>query len=429
MLLIWVTCNYYFLLFYFSFFKFFLISHTHSILSRLYLSSIDKIHSSYSQPSKSKKKKKNKNENKENKENKEENDKDYTKTSVLNKFYENNLKDSNEINSIHKFSKMDNYILLMDHRNVIHREPQQGTDKFIILITDHGKKKIKVEEYINHIKNINTDLYLLPSEDILSNSSKSRCQKNVNRSLKLFNDGLNYHSKLKIKESGLISVIQGGIDIEQRNKCCNEMIKSLSTNNFIKENKLNYGYCIGGVGFGESPKLRHEILMNTIKLLNDDKLNKNKLRIINGLDTLNDVISAIGNGCDIIISSYPTKLTLNGDAMIHPISPPNDIDTDIDIDIDINKEKCIDKINIRDIKFATDSSPILDGCKCYCCTNHSRAYIRHLFNVHEMNGQILLQMHNCYRFLHFVENIKYYLKNNKFSQFCQWWIKYQSNLL
>merc|ERR1711933_434443 len=97
------------------------------------------------------------------------------------------------------------------------------------------------------------------------------------------------------------------------------------------------------------------------------------------------------------ISSYPTQLTLDGQAMIHAISPE---------ECKEEKKTFVDCIHVADIHFAVDPSPILVGCECYCCKHYSKAYIRHLFNVHEMNAQILLQMHNLHRFLNFVENVK-----------------------
>lgn len=43
---------------------------------------------------------------------------------------------------------------------------------------------------------------------------------------------------------------------------------------------------------------------------------------------------------------------------------------------------------------ATALAPLTEGCKCYTCTTHHRAYIQHLLNAKEMLGWILLQMHN-----------------------------------
>ena len=45
--------------------------------------------------------------------------------------------------------------------------------------------------------------------------------------------------------------------------------------------------------------------------------------------------------------------------------------------------------------FRKDTSPIVEGCCCYTCQNHTKAYINHLLNVHEMLAQTLIEM---YRF-------------------------------
>lgn len=50
------------------------------------------------------------------------------------------------------------------------------------------------------------------------------------------------------------------------------------------------------------------------------------------------------------------------------------------------------KICLRSVSFRLDESPLVDGCKCYTCRKHSRAYIHHLLNTHEMLAQTLLDM-------------------------------------
>lgn len=91
--------------------------------------------------------------------------------------------------------------------------------------------------------------------------------------------------------------------------------------------------------------------------------------------------------------------------MTHPISPEEERalfdemkDEDDDLGIDENarmenaKEVYVDRINVADIGFTLDAKPLVPGCDCYTCREHSRAYIHHLWNVHEMNAEILLQM-------------------------------------
>ena len=47
---------------------------------------------------------------------------------------------------------------------------------------------------------------------------------------------------------------------------------------------------------------------------------------------------------------------------------------------------------------ATDLSSLVEGCQCYTCINHHRAYVQHLLAAKEMLGWVLLQIHN-YRIL------------------------------
>lgn len=43
---------------------------------------------------------------------------------------------------------------------------------------------------------------------------------------------------------------------------------------------------------------------------------------------------------------------------------------------------------------ATSVTPLSEGCKCYACTKHHRAYVQHLLAAKEMLGWVLIQIHN-----------------------------------
>src|SRR5271170_2025351 len=43
--------------------------------------------------------------------------------------------------------------------------------------------------------------------------------------------------------------------------------------------------------------------------------------------------------------------------------------------------------------------PLVDGCLCYTCQKHYRAYIHHLLKCHEMTAWVLLQMYLLSSFL------------------------------
>ena len=63
-------------------------------------------------------------------------------------------------------------------------------------------------------------------------------------------------------------------------------------------------------------------------------------------------------------------------------------------------------IDMWSTTFATDTSPLCEGCRCYACTNHHRAYLQHLLSANEMLGWVLLQIHNHYVMDEFFSDIR-----------------------
>lgn len=51
-------------------------------------------------------------------------------------------------------------------------------------------------------------------------------------------------------------------------------------------------------------------------------------------------------------------------------------------------------IDLRDNALNADVAPIMQGCDCYACKHHHRAYLHHLFAAKEMLAWVLLQIHN-----------------------------------
>ena len=55
--------------------------------------------------------------------------------------------------------------------------------------------------------------------------------------------------------------------------------------------------------------------------------------------------------------------------------------------------------------------PLVEGCTCYTCTKHHRAYLHHLLSAREMLGWTLLQIHNCQVLTEFFAGIRASLSN------------------
>ena len=52
------------------------------------------------------------------------------------------------------------------------------------------------------------------------------------------------------------------------------------------------------------------------------------------------------------------------------------------------------KLNLRNRRFRDDLRPLDPECKCLCCTNFSRSYLRHLIVSKEILASTLLTIHN-----------------------------------
>lgn len=73
-------------------------------------------------------------------------------------------------------------------------------------------------------------------------------------------------------------------------------------------------------------------------------------------------------------------------------------------------------IDLRSPGLATDTSPLMEGCQCYTCQKHHRAYINHLLSAKEMLSWTLLQLHNYHTMDLFFSEIRASIQRNTFEQ-------------
>ncbi len=126
------------------------------------------------------------------------------------------------------------------------------------------------------------------------------------------------------------------------------------------------GYAIGGLSVGEAPADTLEALAATVAELPPDRP-----RYLMGVGDPWTVVAAIGLGVDMCDCVLPTRLGRHGTALTHA-----------------------GRLAVKAGRFAEDAGPIDPGCKCGVCRRHSRAYLRHLFNVGEPSAGRLVSLHN-----------------------------------
>ena len=75
------------------------------------------------------------------------------------------------------------------------------------------------------------------------------------------------------------------------------------------------------------------------------------------------------------------------------------------------------RINLPRAEFASDLSPLQDGCDCYTCANYSKAYIRHLIKADEILAGTLMSIHNLRFTVRLVDMIRQSIIDGDFREF------------
>lgn len=149
------------------------------------------------------------------------------------------------------------------------------------------------------------------------------------------------------------------------------------------------GYAIGGLSVGETKDI-----MTYFEEFTAPLLPKDKPRYLMGVGTPEDLLDGIKNGIDMFDCVLPTRNARHGSFFT-----PNG------------------KRNIKNKEFYDDNKPLVEGCNCYACRNHSRAYIRHLWRCGESTAATLLSIHNIQFLIEFSQKCREAILENRFGDF------------
>jgi len=149
------------------------------------------------------------------------------------------------------------------------------------------------------------------------------------------------------------------------------------------------GYAIGGVSVGEPTEVKNKITELVAPILPF-----NRPRYLMGVGTPIDLLNGIKAGVDMFDCVLPTRNARHGAFFTYEGN----------------------KI-IKNKEFESDFTPLDSQCKCYACTHHTRAYIRHLFRVQEATAAVLLSIHNIHFFINFTNQIRESILEGTFEEF------------
>jgi queuine tRNA-ribosyltransferase len=150
-------------------------------------------------------------------------------------------------------------------------------------------------------------------------------------------------------------------------------------------------YAIGGLSVGESVDTMYDIVARTTPCLPADRP-----RYLMGTGTPEDLVESVARGIDLFDCVLPTRNARNGQLFTSE-----------------------GRINIKNVRYAEDDRPPDPACSCYTCRTCSRAYLRHLFAVGEINAATLNTLHNLHFYLDTLRRIRESLTFGRFESFRQ----------
>jgi len=149
------------------------------------------------------------------------------------------------------------------------------------------------------------------------------------------------------------------------------------------------GYAIGGLSVGEEKPVMWSVIDEVAPLMPVDCP-----RYLMGVGTPEDLVEAAARGIDMFDCVLPTRNGRNGQAFTSR-----------------------GKVNVKNARWASDSRPLDENCRCQVCRRHSRAYLRHLYVSGEMLASILLTHHNLAFFLDTMRGVRQSIRSGDFTNF------------
>ncbi|KAG2428708.1 hypothetical protein HXX76_011412 [Chlamydomonas incerta] len=189
------------------------------------------------------------------------------------------------------------------------------------------------------------------------------------------------------------------------------------------------GYAICGLGTGEDPAQRPALIaasMEGLGLAPEAAAGRVVFAsgVVGGPDEL---LEAVAAGVDLMDCAYVAQVTTGGYALTFPLRPPPGWQPGdapgaggAGAGADVARGSDDTKMNLWATAYRLDKGPLLPGCGCFACARHSRAYVHHLLNAHEMLAEVLLEAHNTSHMNAFCQAVREAIAEGRFEQYRAW---------
>ncbi|KAJ5748014.1 uncharacterized protein N7511_009710 [Penicillium nucicola] len=256
------------------------------------------------------------------------------------------------------------------------------TEEGVRFLSPHdGSPMLLTPEHSISLQNsIGSDI-IMQLDDVIATTSPdhARIKEAMERSVRWLDRCIEEHKYPE--RQNLFCIIQGGLDLELRKQCCEEMVA-----------RDTPGIAIGGLSGGEAKEEFCKVVDTCTGLLPE-----NKPRYVMGVGYPEDIVVAVALGADMFDCVWPTRTARFGDAIVSSGT-----------------------INLRRKIFEEDFRPIEEGCTCTSCRpveqgglGLTRAYMHHI-TAKETVGAHLLTIHNVHFMLTMMGAIRQAIIEDKY---------------
>jgi len=217
---------------------------------------------------------------------------------------------------------------------------------------DGSKHFITPEKAIDIENNLGADIIMAFDQCSEYGADRKASETAMKRTLGWLDRCYKHHTN---EEQALFPIVQGNLYKDLRDVSLRETVQY-----------AKYGIGIGGLSVGEPKPLMYEILDGMY-----EKYPVNMPRYLMGVGSPDCLIEGTVRGIDMFDCVLATRIARNGTALTSK-----------------------GRIVVRNGKYKEDFTSLDPECDCYCCKNYTKAYLRHLINVNEMTGAMLLSLHN-----------------------------------
>jgi queuine tRNA-ribosyltransferase len=223
---------------------------------------------------------------------------------------------------------------------------------------DGAERFLGPEQSMEVQARLGSDIALAFDECTPYHASREYTARSTERTHRWLDRCVDWHRAHALPTQAMFAIVQGGIYEELRRESA-ERVAAADVD----------GLAIGGTLGRDKPEM-YGVLDMTVPHLPVEPP-----KHLLGIGEPDDLIAGIGRGIDLFDCAVPTRLARHGMAL----APLPDSRY---------------RFDVRRSPFADDEAPLVAGCECAACTQHTRAYLHYLSRQHELTAARLLTLHN-----------------------------------